>query len=88
MVGTKTDLRNNNNNSNNNNNYIQGAQKKRMVSEEEGKSMAKKLKAVGYLECSAINCEGIEQVFEAAATQVVLRGAPGGTGGGTCCTLS
>lgn len=41
---------------------------KQSVSTEEGKKLAKKIGAIEFLECSAINKEGIREIFEKAAT--------------------
>ena len=50
--------------------------KQKPVTPEEGRAMAEKINAYGYLECSAKNKEGVREVFETstrAALQVKRR---------------
>jgi hypothetical protein len=42
------------------------------ITEAEGRALATKVKAVGYLECSATSQQGLIQVFEAAVQHVSL----------------
>ena len=62
LVGTKKDLRNDNS-------TIKelGKMKQEPVKPEEGRTMAEKINAFAYLECSAKSKEGVREVFETAA---------------------
>lgn len=46
--------------------------KQKPVTSEEGRSMAEKINAYGYLECSAKTKEGVREVFE-TATRAALQ---------------
>ena len=61
LVGTKIDLRNEPQ-------IIKKLEeeKQRPVTEEQGKAMANKVKAVKYLECSALTQHGLKRVFDEA----------------------
>jgi small GTP-binding protein len=50
------------------------------LSAEHGKALAQQMGAVGYMECSAMKCEGIKDVFDRA---IVYAMEP--PGGGGCC---
>jgi small GTP-binding protein len=63
LVACKTDLRNNQNT----------LQEQTFITSEAGDKMAKRIGAKAYLECSAKTGEGVEQVFQTAAT-IALRG--------------
>jgi small GTP-binding protein len=52
------------------------------LSPEDGKALAQQIGALGYMECSAIKCEGIKDVFDRA---IVLAMEP--PGGGGCCNV-
>nr|KAG5708473.1 hypothetical protein BaRGS_026200 [Batillaria attramentaria] len=45
------------------------------VSEEEGRAMAERIGAVAYVECSAKTKDGVREVFETAAKEVLQRRA-------------
>nr|CAG8607017.1 12214_t:CDS:2 [Entrophospora candida] len=62
LVGTKIDTRNDEK-------TIRHLQKsyRKPITYEEGSKVAKLINAVKYLECSALNCEGVNEVFEHAA---------------------
>ncbi len=68
LVGNKKDLRND-----------EATKKELMkmkqepVRSEEGRNMAEKIGAVGYLECSAKTKEGVREVFEHAARAALAR---------------
>lgn len=62
LVGTKTDLRNETK-----------SQGKTILSPEQGQSLAKEIKALGYWECSAKTGEGMKQIFEDAVKFVLQR---------------
>jgi small GTP-binding protein len=63
LVGTKADLR-------------EGAEA--AVSNAEGLLLTRNIGAFAYMECSAIRCEGVKEVFEAAILQVLHPPAQGG----------
>ncbi|CAG2103959.1 unnamed protein product [Medioppia subpectinata] len=67
LVGNKKDLRNDNN-------TIRelGKMKQEPVRSEQGRLMAEKINAFGYLECSAKTKEGVREVFE-MATRAALQ---------------
>jgi len=69
IVGTKADLR-------------QSAENP--ITPAEGKGLAQQLGAIGYVECSAIKCEGVKDVFDNSIGAVVARQAGGG---GSCCSV-
>uniref|UniRef100_A0A673CIG3 Ras homolog family member G n=1 Tax=Sphaeramia orbicularis TaxID=375764 RepID=A0A673CIG3_9TELE len=62
LIGTKSDLRDNQE-------VLEKLrdQNQTTVTQDEGVAMAKKIKAVKYLECASINQEGLEEVFDEAA---------------------
>ncbi|CAJ0637190.1 3090_t:CDS:2 [Entrophospora sp. SA101] len=62
LVGTKIDTRNDEKTIR----YLQKSYRK-PITYEEGSKVAKLINAVKYLECSALNCEGVNEVFEHAA---------------------
>lgn len=62
LVGLKEDLR-----------YEDDIDKKELVSPEEGKDWADKLKAVDFVECSALTRKNVDLVFEKAAKHVAGR---------------
>eukprot|EP00708_Paratrimastix_pyriformis_P000897 EC836162.1.p1 GENE.EC836162.1~~EC836162.1.p1 ORF type:complete len:192 (+),score=16.00 EC836162.1:22-576(+) len=70
LVGTKADLR---------------ASRPDCITRAEGESMAKKIGAVAYMECSAKTGEGIDAIFTRAA--MPHGAAPGAAGKGGCCTI-
>merc|ERR1711970_524863 len=67
LVGNKKDLRNDSN-------TIKelGKMKQEPVRPEEGRTMAEKINAFGYLECSAKSKDGVREVFE-TATRAALQ---------------
>jgi len=66
LVGTKTDLR---------------KEQSDVVAQEEGQRLAKSIKALRYMECSALTRLGLKEVFDAAITSIVCNPKPaGGTG--------
>jgi len=66
-VGNKKDLRNDENTR-----RELAKMKQEPVKPEEGRSMAEKINAFGYLECSAKTKEGVREVFE-TATRAALQ---------------
>lgn len=81
LVGLKKDLREDSD-------AIESMRKKSMqfVDTIEGETMAKRIGARKYLECSALSGEGVDDVFE-AATRAALLNFEKGEGGG-CCIIS
>lgn len=86
LVGTKIDLRGNAN--------IQKelrGHNKRELTQEDGNRLAREIKAVKYVECSALTQQGVKSVFdEALRTVIRMRGGGGGGGSGDgkkCCVL-
>lgn len=65
LIGTKLDLRDDHN-------TIEKLKQKGLapVSQEQGKAKAKQIKAVKYIECSAMNRVGLNDVFEEAVRTV------------------
>jgi GTPase SAR1 family protein len=61
LVGTKTDLR---------------KEQADVVSQEEGQRLAKQIKALRYMECSALTKVGLKEVFDAAITSIVCNNVP------------
>ena len=57
LVGTKTDLRKD--------------QSAECVVAEEGQKLAKQIKALRYMECSALTRVGLKEVFDVAITSIV-----------------
>eukprot|EP01129_Flabellula_baltica_P009450 TRINITY_DN3860_c0_g1_i1.p1 TRINITY_DN3860_c0_g1~~TRINITY_DN3860_c0_g1_i1.p1 ORF type:complete len:191 (+),score=31.78 TRINITY_DN3860_c0_g1_i1:221-793(+) len=57
LVGLKTDLR---------------GKEEGCISEQEGRNVAKKLGCATYVECSALNGDGVQEVFDAAVDHSVL----------------
>jgi len=73
LVGTKTDLRKG---------QADG------VSQEEGQKLAKQIKALTYMECSALTRQGLKEVFDTAITSIVCNSTPKPAAGGKKnCTL-
>lgn len=70
LVGTKTDLR--------------GTPNTENVTEEEARAMAKAVGAFDYVECSALKCEGVKDVFDKAIVRAV--DPPPGESG--CCNVA
>jgi len=66
LVGTKTDLR---------------KEQGEIVTLEEGQRLAKTIKALRYMECSALTRVGLKEVFDAAITSIVCNPKPMGGGG-------
>ncbi|EGC33177.1 racS, RHO family GTPase [Dictyostelium purpureum] len=70
-VDNNNDNNNNNNNDsnnyNNNNNEQVKLDRSKFVTHDEGLNMAKRINAVGYLECSTLNEKSIEKVFNTGA---------------------
>jgi small GTP-binding protein len=52
------------------------------VSVEDGKTLARQIGAFDYIECSAIKCQGVKDVFDRAIIQAVTP-----AGGGGCCQV-
>jgi GTPase SAR1 family protein len=67
LVGTKEDLRDSSDNP---------------VSTAEGESLKAQIGAFDYIECSAIRCQGVKDVFDRAIVHAV---SP--AGGGGCCSV-
>ncbi len=44
--------------------------KSTLVTEKEGRELAKKIKAEKFFECSALTRENVDEIFEAAAKQI------------------
>jgi len=86
LVGTKLDLRSDAG-------IIKQLQStgKKVISTQEGQKLAHEIKAVKYVECSALTQQGVKTVFdEALRTVIKSRGGSlgfGGSGGRKCCTL-
>ncbi|NXX51458.1 RHOG protein, partial [Tricholaema leucomelas] len=70
LVGTKKDLRNHPETL-----RRLKEQNQAPISTQQGLSLCRQIRAVGYLECSALNQEGIEEVF-AEAVRAVLNPSP------------
>jgi len=70
LVGTKTDLRKDDS-------IVEKLKSsgQNPVTTEQGESLAKKIKAIKYLECSAKTGENLKQVFDEAVKSVLFRGA-------------
>jgi len=92
LVGTKLDLRGDSNML-----HDLRTQGKKEITTQEGNDLAKQIKAIKYVECSALTQQGVKQVFdEALRTVIKKRGgrAPGDGGGSAgggdtkCCILS
>jgi len=64
LVGTKSDLRDNH--------EAQKSLKEKPVSKDDGKHLAKDIKAHKYMECSALTQEGLADVFEEAVRVVIF----------------
>jgi small GTP-binding protein len=67
LVGTKADLR---------------ATTESAITTEEGRGLAKHMGAFNYIECSAIKCEAVKDVFDAAIVQAINPPTRGG-----CCSV-
>ena len=71
LVGTKKDLRND---------MKAIEEQKRQgispVTSSQGEELAKKLKAVGYIECSAFTGENLKSVFDTAVKTVLFKSKP------------
>lgn len=86
LVGTKLDLRSDTG-------VVKQLQStgKKVISTQEGQKLAHEIKAVKYVECSALTQQGVKTVFdEALRTVIKSRGGSlgfGGSGGRKCCTL-
>ena len=72
---------NNNNNNNNNDNNNNNRNKNKLITYEEGLSMAKQIGALRYLECSAKSNKGVNEAFTEAA-RVALTVGPQVNGAG------
>jgi GTPase SAR1 family protein len=70
LVGTKTDLR--------------AGDPDSALSVEDGKALAQQIGAAGYVECSAIKCEGVKDVFDKA---ILLGVNPPQESSGGCCSV-
>merc|ERR1712232_100553 len=68
LVGTKTDLRDDQQ-------TLEGLakQKKEVITMEDGNNLAREIRAVKYLECSALTRKGLKAVFDHALTHVVCQ---------------
>jgi len=67
LVGTKIDLRGSDK-----------IAKSEIISAEEGQQLAKEIKALRYMECSALTRQGLKEVFDAAITLIVCNVRPPG----------
>lgn len=76
IVGTKTDLRD-------------ATPQAEVVSPEEGQSLADKVGALGYSECSALKNEGVKEVFDKAIVDSLSRklSKSKDSEGGRCCEV-
>ena len=81
LVGNKKDLRNDENTK-----RELAKMKQETVKTEEGRAMADKIHAFGYLECSARTKEGVRDVFE-TATRAALQVKKKGRKMGKCLVL-
>ena len=82
VVGTKTDCRKDEA-------IIRklAEENQKAVTAEEGEKLAKDIKAVSYMECSALTREGLNQVFDEAIHIVLNKTQAGGKGGKKGCVL-
>lgn len=84
LVGTKLDLREDEE-------KLDSLKEKGLspITYEKGENMANEIKAVKYMECSALNQKGLKEVFDEAIKAVILpsRQKPTKTGGRRTCTL-
>eukprot|EP01126_Amoeba_proteus_P040903 TRINITY_DN4388_c0_g1_i2.p1 TRINITY_DN4388_c0_g1~~TRINITY_DN4388_c0_g1_i2.p1 ORF type:complete len:201 (-),score=34.71 TRINITY_DN4388_c0_g1_i2:51-653(-) len=73
LVGTKVDLRDNPE-------FLESLKEKGLspISLQQGEQLAAEIKAVKYLECSALTQKGLKEVFDFAIKNVLVR--PGGRG--------
>ncbi|CAL9735362.1 GTP-binding protein Rho3p [Monosporozyma servazzii] len=82
---TPNNIHNNNNNNNNNNNddnnnNTSGRKNNKLISYEEGLSMAKQIGALRYLECSAKSNKGVNEAFTEAARVALTVGPQANSG--------
>ena len=80
LVGTKMDLRNNEN-------TIQSLVPEKPISFQDGNNLAKQIKAVTYVECSALTQSGLKNVFDEAIGAVLNQKKKKIGGNGQCCML-
>lgn len=80
LVGTKLDLRSDVK-------AVETVKKNKddIVTTEQGESLAKEIKAIAYLETSARQNKGVNEIFEKCLE--VRYGGGGGSGGAGCCIL-
>lgn len=94
LVALKADLRQSDNNMDDSNDnmgtsaYNNDGQLKKLVTYEEGVSMAKKIGALRYLECSAMKNRGVKEVFTEAARIALTSKAAASSGTGSGATDS
>ena len=58
------------------------------VSPQQAEQMKQSIGAAAYAECSALEADGVEEVFEKAVRAVVALNSSGSGGGGGCCVVS
>ena len=75
LVGTKVDLRDDKN-------FLESLKEKGLspISTAQGEQLASEIKAVKYMECSALTQNGLKEVFDFAIKNVLINRSPGARG--------